>query len=481
MDTGDASTVTIGPTGTQIKDMSFLGTTIYAVRGGSSGGVQLGTIDATTGLFTDRPSAFGTGDGSLGAINLNRIEGLAGDPTDGTLYAVHQRHNEDDLLFKVAPSTGAVVEDGFGTGVDYVEIGSATRGNDDIDALAVQPGTGQMYGLAKAPGSSDTIVRINKADGSVTTVGNLGLNNAEGLTFDVNGNLFTTTVSAGGAPAGNALYSVNVNTGAATQIGTMDLAKYEAIACGPGTSPPEPVADLSLNKTANRSAVAQGDHVSFTVTITNDGPDDATGVVVADGLPDGLSLLGATPSVGTYADGLWTVGSLHAGETETLVLTAVMDVVGTVENTAEVLSSDQADPAIGNNADSVTVSATAPPCGIEIIKFNVDGPVEKGERIATLIGLQNTCDVAVTEEIYLTVNGEVVDSTTVTLGPGDRVGDRLYLVWGEAMCSADGEATFELVTEFDTVSETVPVHHCGDRSGTGEDPPDADPRRDHGR
>ncbi|MCB0598708.1 MAG: DUF11 domain-containing protein, partial [Phaeodactylibacter sp.] len=75
---------------------------------------------------------------------------------------------------------------------------------------------------------------------------------------------------------------------------------------------PVPVIDLELEKTVDNSAPNVGDNVTFTVVLTNQGPNTATGVAVTDQLPSGYTYASSTASDGTYnpATGLWTVGNL---------------------------------------------------------------------------------------------------------------------------------------------------------------------------
>ena len=111
-------------------------------------------------------------------------------------------------------------------------------------------------------------------------------------------------------------------------------------------SVPPPVVDLELTKTADVSTAANGDVVNFSLTVTNNGPDDATGVSVEDVVPGGLSYNSSSPSKGSYNDatGIWTIGSMANGASETIVINmTVMDISSPITNFAQVETADQDD------------------------------------------------------------------------------------------------------------------------------------------
>src|SRR5262245_23328574 len=83
--------------------------------------------------------------------------------------------------------------------------------------------------------------------------------------------------------------------------------------------------DLALTKTVSNATPNVGDAITFTITLTNNGPTaTAAGVTVTDLLPAGLTFISATPSQGSYtsATGLWNVGSVTTGSPVTLTITA---------------------------------------------------------------------------------------------------------------------------------------------------------------
>ncbi len=111
-----------------------------------------------------------------------------------------------------------------------------------------------------------------------------------------------------------------------------------------GTTP-IPTADLALDKTVDNEFPDVGSNVTFTITLTNDGPSDATNVVVSDALPTGYIYL-SDDSGGTYnaTTGLWNVGTIAGGSNVVLNVTAQVNTSGDYNNVAEVVSAIQLDP-----------------------------------------------------------------------------------------------------------------------------------------
>jgi len=107
-------------------------------------------------------------------------------------------------------------------------------------------------------------------------------------------------------------------------------------------------ADLSLTKTADYPFRPQGEDITYTITVANNGPDAATNIVVTDNLPAGVNYVNDNPSQGAYNNvtGIWNVGTIAVGGNATLQITATVAAgSGTVvTNTAEVTSVGQGDP-----------------------------------------------------------------------------------------------------------------------------------------
>ncbi len=74
-------------------------------------------------------------------------------------------------------------------------------------------------------------------------------------------------------------------------------------------------ADLVVSKTVSNATPNVGATITYTITLTDLGPDAASNVTIRDLLPAGLAFVSASPSQGTYnaTTGIWTVGTVAVG------------------------------------------------------------------------------------------------------------------------------------------------------------------------
>ena len=114
-----------------------------------------------------------------------------------------------------------------------------------------------------------------------------------------------------------------------------------------------------LVKTVDQKNVKIGENITFTITVTNLGPDTATGIVFGDPLPDPLNLVSFSCDQGTPSgQSFCAVDSLPAGlsVTATLVATPITNPAKSersFSNTAFISESETLDPDTGNNSSSL--------------------------------------------------------------------------------------------------------------------------------
>ena len=131
----------------------------------------------------------------------------------------------------------------------------------------------------------------------------------------------------------------------------------------------QPQANLSLSMIAPRSVPA-GSTALFTLNVHNGGPDAASGVVVTDTLPDGLTLDPGSVTVSGAAGASCTVTgttitctapTLPAGQTLTITFSArVLSAAAVLLDQAAVTSSTS-DPVATDNVSAASLSVTAVP------------------------------------------------------------------------------------------------------------------------
>lgn len=131
---------------------------------------------------------------------------------------------------------------------------------------------------------------------------------------------------------------------------------------------PIPIADLSIQKTADSPYINPDGTTTFFLTVENNGPDTAVGVVVTDSLPDGIGLVSFSTNKGscaaqTNSDGETTVtcniDSLAPGET-VIITVVITHGYSEIHNIAYVTHSG-IDYIFRNNSDAKSVIFSPPP------------------------------------------------------------------------------------------------------------------------
>ncbi|MBO9662261.1 DUF11 domain-containing protein, partial [Dokdonella sp.] len=233
----------------------------------------------------------------------------------------------------------------------------------------------------------------------------------------------------------------------------------------------QPSADLQVNKTASTTTPNLGANVSFTITVRNAGPNDATGVVIDDPLPAGLNFVSATATVGSYdaATGMWTLGDLAAAAEATLTIVATVGMPGELTNTATVAASDQHDPNPANDSGGVTINGQA--ADIQVLKTVDESNPTRGDTVTftvtvTNLGPSAASGVRIEEQLPAGL-------TFVGATPGRGSYDEATALWtiGDLAASgADAVATLTVVARVDTDARVTNVARLDGLDQTDPDP-----------
>ncbi|MEZ5812746.1 MAG: DUF11 domain-containing protein [Rhizobiaceae bacterium] len=202
--------------------------------------------------------------------------------------------------------------------------------------------------------------------------------------------------------------------------------------------PRELLANLVTVKTLSSGdpTPAEGDAVTFLVTVTNNGADQATNVTLTDLLPAGLTATvnNGTVSQGSYASGtgVWTVGTLANGASATLTLEGTVDVGeggNVITNTTTAATTpDQTDPTTTGDdlTESVTVDNDANLVTAKTLPSGDPTPTE-GDTVTFLVTVTNNgaaqaTNVSLTDllpaGLTATVNNGTVSQGSYASGTG---------------------------------------------------------------
>ena len=121
-----------------------------------------------------------------------------------------------------------------------------------------------------------------------------------------------------------------------------------------------PACDLEVTKFANQSKVNYKELVKWTLIVTNNGPSNATRVVVYESLPEGLTFISAQGDGDYSTTGTWYIGNINSGHSKELTIITRCDATGVFNNVA-VVKGDQYDhnPSNDRAEKNITVAPAA--------------------------------------------------------------------------------------------------------------------------
>jgi uncharacterized repeat protein (TIGR01451 family) len=165
-------------------------------------------------------------------------------------------------------------------------------------------------------------------------------------------------------------------------------------------------ADVTVTKTDTPDPVAAGQNLTYTVTVTNNGPPPASGVMLSDAIPATTTFvsmpcpsgwacsLPAAGSSGTTVTASHT-GNMLDGESGTFTLTVKVGSTSTsttvtsctISNTATVTSTTGVDPSANNTATTTTTVSNC--ADLSVTKTDSPDPVTAGNNLTYTITVMN--------------------------------------------------------------------------------------------
>ncbi len=179
----------------------------------------------------------------------------------------------------------------------------------------------------------------------------------------------------------------------------------------------KPATDLMVAKSVNNTSPNYGETIEWTITVKNNGPNTATGVIVSDILPKTLKFI---KSNGNYDKntGKWDVGTLSKGSSASLKITCTVNATGSIENKVSVTGNEYDWDKSNNNASKTVNVAKATDLGI--VKSVSKGVANYGDTVCWTLTVSNHGpDAATGVKIYETLpNGFVYLNSTKPLVNG---------------------------------------------------------------
>jgi uncharacterized repeat protein (TIGR01451 family) len=317
--------------------------------------------------------------GNITFVSVNTTQGFCADPYLGDVVC----NLEDILSDQTVTVTIVVTVTVNGEYTNYAQVSTTTHDpNTENNADTLVTSVEDFTDLALTKTGEPDIVYVGELLTYTLTVVNNGSYDASGviLTDTLPGNVTVVFIGTNqGSCIGPQLGNVVCNLGVISMGGVAtvtivvssedgeDLSNHAMVTAATGDPFPEnnfdtlntvvlDSADLTLNKIVESETVYAGEPLTYTLTVVNNGPSAASGVILTDILPGNVTLISANstqgicddPVAGQVVCNLDTIGS---GGSETVTIVVIPGDVDNLNNQA-LVSADTHDPVPANNSDT---------------------------------------------------------------------------------------------------------------------------------
>jgi uncharacterized repeat protein (TIGR01451 family) len=293
------------------------------------------------GAFSSAVGGISNSGGSLSLTNVTLADNSVSEPNGGFLPAVG--------------------------GVSNFFDGTLTTEN---SVIAGQSGGPNCYGLGAG---SDRGYNLDDGNSCGFSSANNSLSNTNPLldpaSLKDNGGPTQTIALEPGSPAIDPIPTAVNGCGTTITTDQRGVTRPQGSGCDIGAFEfvPPAGADLTITKSGAPNPVVSGNRLTYTIAVTNNGPQDATGVTVTDALPGSLHFNSVSPSQGTCTRSTATnpqpkggtvtcsVGNLANGANASIAIVATTTTPGMLTNTAQV-TGNETDPDSSNNSATATTT-----------------------------------------------------------------------------------------------------------------------------